>query len=290
MEEPPYAAVQREVQRKLGRCLIRIQQYELLLKEVVAKREVAGMLGVAPIRFVDSASAASNMTMGKLVGELTDKFFQPTLLESGQSQSDEAVDTEEHPAGWASIRSSVSMPPDAHAQLKAELQELVDLRNDLVHHFVEGQDLMSEEGCIAADMYLQDCYAEIDRHLVSLDGWATSMNDAKRSLAAFITSPEYKEFLRAELPPPTSLREAGLPRLIQLLTNAEEELTAGGWTSLDAAIVYIRKLSPEVGPKSHTFGSWRQVLVESGAFEIRRGPAVPGGRMETRYRSRQRSL
>lgn len=28
MEEPPYAELQREVQRKLGRCLIRIQQFE----------------------------------------------------------------------------------------------------------------------------------------------------------------------------------------------------------------------------------------------------------------------
>jgi hypothetical protein len=193
MEEPPYAALQREVQRKLGRCLIRIQQYELLLKEMVAKQEFTGMLGVAPIQF---ANDAATKTMGQLVGKLTGKYFRP---DEGAVQAQS--ETEEHPAGWVRLRSNVSMQPDAHAKLKAELQELVDLRNDLVHHFVEGQDLMTEEGCIVADMYLQTCYEEIDRHLVSLDGWASIMNEAKRSLAAFITSQECKEFLRAELSP-----------------------------------------------------------------------------------------
>lgn len=48
--------------------------------------------------------------------------------------------------------------------------------------YKRGQDLMSDEGCIAADMYLIDCYAEIDRHLVSLRERAESMNEAKQSL------------------------------------------------------------------------------------------------------------
>lgn len=286
MEEPLYAALQREVQRKLGRCLIRLQQYELLLKEMVAKREVRGLLGVTPMQVGDTSPAASTMTLGKLVGELTGKYFQPTLLESGQPQADEAADSKEQPAGWVSVRMSVSMPPDAHATLKAELLELVDLRNDLVHHFIEGQDLVSEEGCIAADMYLQDCYAEIDRHLASLEVWAKSMNEAKRSMAAFITSSEYKEFLRVELSTSPAGREAGLTSLVDLLVNAERELAVGGWTSLDAAIAHIRKMAPEASPKRLAFEGWRHVLGESGVFEVRRGPAEPGGRMETRYRSR----
>jgi hypothetical protein len=75
MEEPSYAVLQREVHRKLGRCLIRIQQYELLLKEMVAKREVSGMLFSAPAQLAASTSNAATKTMGQLVGELTDKYF-----------------------------------------------------------------------------------------------------------------------------------------------------------------------------------------------------------------------
>lgn len=284
MEEPSYAALQREVQRKLGRCLIRIQQYELLLKEMVAKREVSAKLGQ---RFLPpSEPSSSTKTMGQLVGELTDKYFQPTLLESVQTQLEESSAGDEHPAGWASVRMSVSMPPDAHAKLSEELQELVDLRNDLVHHFVEGQDLVSEEGCIAAEMYLQDCYAEIDRHLISLRGWAASSNEAMSSMAAFMASREYKEFLTAELSPSISQREAALPGLVELLRRAEAEVAKDGWTSLNTAIAFIKRVAPDETPRKHTFGSWRQVLHDASVFDVRRQPTVPGGAVETCDRAR----
>jgi len=291
MEEPSYAALQREVQRKLGRCLIQIQQYELLLKEIVAKREITAVLGSTPAQRANTesttATATATKTMGQLVGELTDKYFQPTFPEAGQSppESDADADDDEHPAGWMRVSMRVSMPPDAHAQLTGELQELVDLRNDLVHHFVEGQDLMSEEGCIAADMYLIDCNAEIDRHLVSLQGWAASMNEAKQSLAAFIASSEYKDFLKAQLLPASSQREAALPGLIELLRMAEADQENDGWTALNAAIALLRKTAPEETPRKYTFGSWRQVLHDARVFEVRRGPVEPGGAMETWYRS-----
>jgi hypothetical protein len=284
MEEPSYAPLQREVQRKLGRCLIRIQQYELLLKEMVAKREVSAILGK---NFLPpSERVSSTKTMGQLVGELTDKYFQPTLLESGQTQPEEPSVDNENPAVWASVRMSVSMAPDAHAKLTEELQDLVDLRNDLVHHFVEGQDLVSEEGCIAADMYLQDCYTEIDRHLVSLRGWAASSNEAMRSMAAFMVSPEYNAFLMAELSPSISQREAALPGLVELLRRAEAEVANDGWASLNTAIAFIKKVAPDETPGKHTFGSWRQVLHDARTFEVRRRPAETGGPIETWYRSR----
>jgi hypothetical protein len=288
MEEPAYAALQREVQRKLGRCLIRIQQYELLLKEIVAKREVTAVLGSTPAQLANTEQATATKTMGQLVGELTDKYFQPTLPEAGQSppDSDADVEDDQHPAGFFRVRMSVSMPPDVHAHLTGELQELVDLRNDLVHHFVEGQDLMSEEGCIAADMYLIDCYVEIDRHLVSLQGWAASMDEAKLSVAAFIKSSEYKDFLKAQLLPANSQREAALPGLIELLRQAEVDQENDGWTALSAAIALLRKSAPEETPRKYTFGSWRQVLHDARVFEVRRRPAKTGGVMETWYRTR----
>lgn len=287
MEEPSYAALQREVQRKLGRCLIRIQQFELLLKNIVGKREISFALGSRTGQLSDNASAIANNTLGQLVGELTGKYFQPKLQEAENPQTEAApVDDEANPAGWFHIKMSVSMPPEAHAQIKVELQDLVDLRNDLVHHFIEGQDLMSEEGCIAADMYLTDCYAEIDRHFISMEGWAVSMDDAKQSMAAFIASPEYKEFLRAELSPKLPQREAALPGLIELLRQAEADQAKDGWTALNGAIALIKKVAPEDTLQKHTFGSWRQVLHEARVFEVRRRPVESGGAMETWYRTR----
>lgn len=286
MEEPLYAELQREVQRKLGRCLIRIQQYELQLKEIVGKREITAVLGSTPAQLANTEPATAIKTMGQLVGELTGKYFQPTLLETGQAQPEADTDDDEHPAGWMRVSMRVSMPPDAHAKLTGELQELVDLRNDLVHHFVDGQDLMSEEGCIAADMYLIDCYAEIDWHLASLQGWAASMDEAKLSLAAFITSAEYKDFLKAQLLPANSQPEVAMPGLIELLRRAEAEHVKEGWTALNHAIAFVNTVAPGETPKKHAFGSWRHVLRDASVFEVRRGSIDSGGAMETWYRSR----
>lgn len=88
-------------------------------------------------------------------------------------------------------------------------------------------------------MNLQDCFGDIDRHLVSLHGWAASMNEAKRSMAAFIMSPEYREFLLAEQSPSVAQREAALPGFVELLRRAEGEHADDGWTVLNQAIALI---------------------------------------------------
>lgn len=284
MEEPLYAELQREVQRKLGRCLIRIQQYELLLKEMLAKREVSlqtGRKGLVP-----EDSESNFKTLGQLAGELTDEYFQPTLTDAGTPPPEKSTDEEEQPPGSIHLRFSVSMAPEAHAKMVDELQELVDLRNDLVHHFLEGQDLLSEQGCIAADMYLQDCYSEIDRHLASLREWARSSVEAKRSMAAFMLSPEFEEFWLTGMSPSASEREAGLPQMVELLRRAEGEVAIDGWTLLSAAIEFAKGAAPDVTLKTHRFGSWRQVLSEARVFEVSRRPQATGDARETWYRSR----
>jgi hypothetical protein len=287
MDESLCAEMQEEVERKLGHCLIRIQQYELLLKEIVAKREISGALSDASALLTENVSAVASKTMGHLVGELTQKCFRPTLLESGEVQPELASeDEDEHPVGWARFQWSVSMPPDAHAKLKSELQELVEMRNDLVHHFLEEQDLLSVEGCIAADMYLQDCYAEIDRHLASLRSSAASMNEAKLTLLSFMSSPQYREHLAAALSPTAIQRETALPLFVELLQRAEAAGARDGWMLLSDAIAFARNIAPDDTLAKHSFRSWRQVIHDAQVFEVRRIAAKPGGPIETWYRSR----
>jgi hypothetical protein len=286
MEEPLYAELQREVQRKLGRCLIRIQQYELLLKELLAKREVSGKFWPADSQPVQAEP--SSKTMGQQVGELMGEYFQPTLYEGQNNSMEESADadSEVHPEGWGRVSMSVSMRPEAHAKMVEELQELVDLRNDLVHHFLEGQDLVSEVGCIAADMYLQDCYAEIDRHLSLLRSWVESSNEAKRSMAAFFSGPEFRDFLLTQMTPLQSEREAALPKFVDLLRQAEGTVAMNGWTSLKAAIEFAGTAAPDVVPKTYKFASWGQILHNARVFEVRRQPPIQGATGEIWYRSR----
>lgn len=83
-----------------------------------------------------------------------------------------------------------------------------------------------------------------------------------------------------------SQREAALPRLVELLRQAEATHAQEGWTTLNSAMAFIKTLAPHETPKKHTFGSWRQVLHVSRAFEVRRRPAAPGEAVETLYRYR----
>jgi hypothetical protein len=59
------------------------------------------------------------------------------------------------------MRFNISMSPELHAQTKAGLAELVDLRNDLVHHLIENFDISDENGCRAASSHLDSCYEPV---------------------------------------------------------------------------------------------------------------------------------
>ncbi len=63
-------ALQREVQRLLGRCLLRLQQYENLTKAIVATHEISGPAHA--LETLQSARTAhtARKTLGTLVGDL----------------------------------------------------------------------------------------------------------------------------------------------------------------------------------------------------------------------------
>ena len=108
-------------------------------------------------------------------------------------------------------------------------------------------------------------------------------------MAAFMTSSEFKDSLRAQLPTALSPQAATLPGLIEHLRIAEAEHAIDGWTALSAARGFIEKEVAEDLLQKTDFGSWRQVLHEAGVFEVRRESAEPGGAKETWYRSRHES-
>ncbi|MBO9717586.1 MAG: hypothetical protein J7507_12445, partial [Pseudoxanthomonas sp.] len=71
------AAQQREVQRLLGRCLLRVQQYERLLKSLLAHREIAGPLHMLETNLADRIQETSRKTLGALAQELFGSFLVP---------------------------------------------------------------------------------------------------------------------------------------------------------------------------------------------------------------------
>ena len=175
----------------LGRCMLRLQQYERLIKAIMAGHEIS-----APVQEVEAARAkraevAGRKTLGTLVGELVGSF-----LVAGEP--DDIPDTPDDPSdrrATVSIRFKLSLSAEDYAQTETELRELVQLRNTLVHHFIDLHDLWSVEGCRRAQEVLDADYMRIDQHYQRLWSWAEDMDRALRDVAEYARSDEFRELV-----------------------------------------------------------------------------------------------
>lgn len=122
--------------------------------------------------------------MGTLVGMLTESFLTPPPPNEEDSQTEADVGDQI----WLRHRFQLEMTAEHYEAMKADLKELVDLRNKLVHHFIECFDLWSESGCQAADGFLEESYETINRHCLNLQCWAKTMIEERAKMASFIQS------------------------------------------------------------------------------------------------------
>lgn len=123
---------QHAVQRLLGRCMLRVQQYERLIKAMVAHHGVSG-----PILKVERARVAQiNSTARKTLGTLVSDLLG-TYVIAGQTGpiEDTAINSPEN-VNWFAMQTSVGLSDADFFQAKRELREMVELRNNLVHQFI----------------------------------------------------------------------------------------------------------------------------------------------------------
>lgn len=193
--EPTYAAAQREVQRKLGRCLIRLQHYELLLKAMIARRTLAGSIDTLKNSVAANVSRTSTQMLGKLVGDFMKEYMKPLGAKSAEAPMSPNFAESNEP--WISLELSVAIPPDRHAAMSEQLAELVTMRNRLVHHFIESFDLRSDAGCLKADLYLNECFEKINHHFAELQHLAVVSDKVRADMADLLISDP--EFLGPEL-------------------------------------------------------------------------------------------
>lgn len=258
------AIPQREVQRLLGRCLIRLQQYEYLLKAVVAFQEISGTTQTLSHAIDARRAEASDKTLGTLIGRLFGGYIVPDGDEPSSEPEDPAEDSFHF-----NLRMHLSLPRDCYETLKADLRELVTLRNTLVHHFINQHDLWTVDGCLQAQDALNRTYAEIDRHFEQLRTFAEHMDQVKQATAELIRAPEFQNMLCNGIGPDGTIYWP-LAGIVSGLHQALRELAADGWANLDAAARWMSENHPEQTPQKYGCARWRHVIHESGQFELRR--------------------
>jgi hypothetical protein len=279
------AVLQHEVQRQLGRCMLRLQQYERLLKAMVAGMAVEGP--PEKLQAVQDKQALNmrNRTLGTLVGMFTEQH-----LTAASADTQVGPDVGENANGpssetpWASICFTISMSPERHAQVKAGLVELVNLRNDLVHHLIERFDIFDADGCRAASSHLDSCYQRIDSHCQLLKAWASSLGESKARVSSLVQSKAFEDAFVHGINPDGSVC---WPRstIVKCLREAETACQVDGWTSLDSAITFILKENRDQMPSRNGCKTWRQVLKQSGQFEVRSVSGSNSQVGQTWYRS-----
>lgn len=267
---------QHEVQRLLGRCLLRIQQYEHLLKALVAHHQIVGPLDEWPEIRAGQIEKAAGITLGGLVSRLMASF----LAVSGS----EAADEESHLRHFA-VRTRIELSPEDHHRTCAELRELTALRNHLVHHFVGAHHLWSVEGCAAARDALTEAYTRIDQHFGQLRSWTEYLDQARQLAAEFVRSDAFHDLVFNGIAPDGAV-DWPAAGIVRALRDAADQLAVNGWTPVAAAQRWIVSRDPGQIPVKYGCSSWRQVVHESKQFEL--CYREEAGRREAWYRAREK--
>jgi len=256
-------SLQRDVQRLLGRCLLRLQQYERLLKAIVAHHELAGpahsLEGIRDARIQDAATK----TLGTLISKLLDSYVVKDGVERellGDNTPDDVISF--------GFRMNIQMAEEDYTRTRDGLKELVDLRNGLVHHFIEQHDLWQADGCIKARDHLWTAYSRIDGHYEQLRAWAESMDQARQLAASFMQSSVYHDLVVNGIAPDGTV-DWGAAGCVSSLREAAAGLSIDGWTSVAAAETWINTQHPDQTPEKYGCRTWRQVIHESRRFDLR---------------------
>lgn len=259
MTDPTIAPSQHEVQRLLGRCLLRLQQYEKLIKTLLVHHELSGPVEDLERNRDARVRERSTNTLGQSIGELMASYV--VSIESPEP------DMDEHPVMFARMRTTLTLSAEDHARTRTALKELVDLRNDLVHNFIDRYDLWSDDGCVAASAHLLDSYVRIDRHFAELRTWTEHMTKAHTQMAAFAQSSAFHDLVANGIAPDGTVdwANAGIRRVLH---EAGSALAIDGWTRLDHAIAWIGVHHPDQLPAKYGCRTWPQVLHESRRFDL----------------------
>lgn len=262
-DEDRQPELQRNVQRLLGRCLLRIQQYERLIKAMLAEHEVAGPVEELAGTRASRVESFSDKSLGTLVKALFEDYVVPEGFE--KKLLPDQVQTDSVSMAF-SFR--LSLREEDRTQVKSAIHELVAMRNDFVHHLIDRFDLWTEKGCIDAISHLERAYDCIDLRYSELAQWAKEMTVAQEAFADFARTQVFRDLLVNGIAADGSFDWPG-SGIVRVLREATRALSGqDGWTRLDEASRWVAGRHPEQTPSKYGCRTWSQVLGESRQFDL----------------------
>ncbi|MDE3081162.1 MAG: OST-HTH/LOTUS domain-containing protein [Paracoccaceae bacterium] len=249
------------------------------MKAIVTEREISG-----PAHAIESVRAArmnatAGKTLGTLVGELLGSYLVTNVVDTPAKTSPET------PEAHISISFQLQLSDAEFARVENGLKDLVLLRNNLVHHFIDQHDIGTLDGCRGGHDALIPAYTRIDQHVEEVLAWANDMQNLRRASAESVQSDAFRDFVVNGIYPDGTVfwPVAGI---VGALREASGELAVEGWTTVETAGRWIVERYPEQKPAKYGCSSWRQVLHDSRLFHLRYFDV--GGQRIARYREKER--
>ena len=110
-----------EIHRKLGRCLLRLQQYEMLTKDILVAHDQGGTIDDWEARQQARVEKFAKLTLGQLVEWMKTSYLTSDLDAKRREAS-------EPPDGlnkiWFSFRGSMQMEPENYRRAVSAMEEL----------------------------------------------------------------------------------------------------------------------------------------------------------------------
>lgn len=274
LHDEDLTAARHAVEHLFGQSVLRFQAYENLMKAVISEHRLSGhMTDIEEIR-AERVAKTRQKTMGTLMSEMIGSFIVP--------EGKERLCEDQEDAPSIAFNFQLSVPVEDFTRIEAEHRDLIVLRNSLVHHFLEQQDLRSVDGCLAAQQTLTSALDRVARAHDELRCWAREMVTARKVLADFLLSPNGDDLIVHGRVPWHILT------ITKALHEAVMELTSGDWAPVEAAVSWIEERYPEEQPKDYGCKTWRQVIHESKHFDLQVRKA--DGHLKAWYRPRDRSI
>lgn len=262
-----------EVYLRVGRNLLLYQGIEHLQKYLVSNARLEGTSTTLRTNRQRRSESVGKLTMGQLVG----KFSEDVLTDAAPIPEPAQVDE----AFFMSRFTIVPADDDVRERHDAEMRDVLQARNELVHHFLQRHDQLSEDGIRTALAWLDAQHRRAFPVWERLHSMGRSMDDHRKQFAHFLASPEYDEWFELEW-----LRGS---RLVALLRDcAVRAARKDGWTILDTAGNHIRHTDPEeLENLTERYGhrTLKKLLLATGLFDVADEP-MPKGGTRTIYRVR----
>ena len=157
--------------RKLGQCLMRLQQVEVGLKWLASRTYLEAPAAEFAEEHAHRAERIAKHTLGTVNGAVLEKMF----VDEGWVQPESELD-DSAPVSFG-VGIAIEIDPDSRAALAGRLKDLVKRRNLMVHGLITKFDLDTEAGRSAAEHYLDETLAEAEAVRAEVRLWVESARE-----------------------------------------------------------------------------------------------------------------